>query len=241
MPNCKNCQARLENAYCSTCGQRDINLERPIWGLIGDVVKETFEVDGRAAVTIKTLFRHPGKLTCEFLAGRRRMYTSPLRLYLVISISFFVLVAWLAGSGILLDPGQDPTFDAAVQAGFLADDLPRLMFVLLPIFALLVKVVYFNRLFFDHLIFSLHLHSAAYILFALMLPLEALASRHLALLFIQALVMTGFLAYFVIAIRRVYQSSWFAVAWKSAIILFAYMVIVSIAIENTSDFLIIAD
>ena len=67
-----------------------------------DVVKETFEVDGRAAVTIKTLFRHPGKLTCEFLAGRRRMYTSPLRLYLVISISFFVLVAWLAGSGILL-------------------------------------------------------------------------------------------------------------------------------------------
>jgi hypothetical protein len=152
------------------------------------------------------------------------MYTSPLRLYLVISISFFVLVAWLAGSGILLDPGQDPTFDAAVQAGFLADDLPRLMFILLPIFALLVKIVYAKRLFFDHLIFSLHLHSAAYILFALMLPLEALASRHLALLFI-----------------RVYQSSWFAVAWKSAIILFAYMVIVSIAIENTSDFLIIAD
>jgi hypothetical protein len=53
--------------------------------------------------------------------------------------------------------------------------------------------------------------------------------------------MTGFLAYFVIAIRRVYQSSWFAVAWKSAVILFAYMVVVSIAIENTSDFLIIAD
>ena len=103
------------------------------------------------------------------------------------------------------------------------------MFILLPIFALLVKIVYAKRLFFDHLIFSLHLHSAAYILFALMLPLEALASRHLALLFIQALVMTGFLAYFVIAIRRVYQSSWFAVAWKSAIILFAYMVIVSIA------------
>jgi hypothetical protein len=241
MPNCKNCQARLENAYCSTCGQREINLERPIWGLIGDVVKETFEVDGRAAVTIKTLFRHPGKLTCEFLAGRRRMYTSPLRLYLVISISFFVLVAWLAGSGILLDPGQDPTFDAAVQAGFLADDLPRLMFVLLPIFALLVKVVYFNRLFFDHLIFSLHLHSAAYIVFALMLPLEAIADRHLALLFVQALFMTGFLAYFVMAVRRVYQSSWFAVAWKSAVILFAYMVVVSIAIENTSDFLIIAD
>ena len=241
MTICKNCQAKFENAYCSTCGQRDIDLERPIWGLIGDVVKETFEVDGRAAATIKTLFRHPGKLTSEFLAGRRRTYTSPLRLYLVISISFFVLAAWLASSGILLDPGQDPKFDAAVQAGFLADDLPRLMFILLPIFALLVKIVFSNRLYFDHLIFSLHLHSAAYIVFALMLPLEMLASRHLALLIFQVLVMTGFLAYFVMAVRRVYQSNWFAVAWKSAVILFAYMVVVSIAIENTSSFLIIAD
>jgi len=241
MSNCKNCQARLEKAYCSTCGQRDIDLERPIWDLVGDVVKETFEIDGRVAVTIKTLFRHPGKLTSEFLAGRRRLYTSPLRLYLVISISFFVLVAWLARSGILLDPGQDPNFDAAVQAGFLADDLPRLMFVLLPIFALLVKIVYVDRLYFDHLIFSLHLHSAAYIVFALMLPLETLANRHLALLLAQALVMTGFLAYFVIAIRRVYQSNWFAVAWKSAVILFAYMIVVSMAIESTSSFLIIAD
>jgi hypothetical protein len=241
MSQCRNCQAKLDKTYCSACGQRDIDLERPIWGLIGDVAKETFEIDGRTAVTIKTLFRHPGKLTSEFLAGRRRTYTSPLRLYLVISISFFLLVAWLARSGILLDPGQDPTFDAAVQAGFLADDLPRLMFMLLPIFALLMKIVYSGRLYFDHLIFSLHLHSAAYIVFAFMLPLETLASRHLALLITQAVVMTAFLAYFVVAIRRVYQSSWFAIAWKSAIVLLAYMVIVSIAIENTSDFLIIAD
>ena len=247
MSQCRNCQAKLENAYCSTCGQQDIDLERPILGLIGDVVKETFEIDGRAAVTIKTLFRHPGKLTSEFLAGRRRTYTSPLRLYLVISISFFVLVAWLASSGILLNPGQDPTFDAAVQAGFLSDDLPRLMFVLLPIFAVLVKMVYFKRLYFDHLIFSLHLHSAAYIVFtlmfvfALMLPLEEPDSRYLALMTIETLGLTGFLAYFVIAIRRVYQSSWLMVVCKSAVVLFAYMVVVSIAIESTSSFLIIAD
>ncbi len=154
MPNCKNCQTRLDNAYCPSCGQRDIDLERPIWTLIGNVVKETFEVDRRAALTVRTLFRHPGMLTSEFLDGRRRTYTPPLRLYLVISISFFILVAWFARSGLLLEPGQDPGFDAAVQARFLSDDLPRLMFVLLPMFALLLKVVYFRRMYFDHLIFS---------------------------------------------------------------------------------------
>lgn len=241
MPQCRNCQTSLDGAYCPACGQRNIDLERPIWSLIGDVVKETFELDGRAALTIKTLFHHPGMLTYEFLAGRRRAYTPPLRLYLVISISFFVLVAWLAQSGILLEPGQDLRFDAAVQARFLSDDLPRLMFVLLPMFALLMKSVYFKRLYFDHLIFSIHLHSVAYVILAMMLPLEELANRHVALMILQVVVFVYFLAYFVMAVRRVYQSNWPAVVSKSAVVLFAYMIVVSVAIENTSSFRIIAD
>jgi hypothetical protein len=241
MSECRNCQARLEGDYCQSCGQKNIDLERPIWNLLGDVVKETFELDGRAALTLKTLFLHPGTLTAEFLDGRRRRYTPPLRLYLVVSISFFVLVAWLAQSGILLEPGQDPGFDAAVQARFLSDDLPRLMFLLLPIFALLMKVVYRQRLYFDHLIFSLHLHTAAYVVLVVMLPLEDLANRHIILMFLQVVMLIYFLAYFVMAVRKVYQSGWAAVAAKSAIVLFGYMILVSVVIENTSSFRIIAD
>jgi hypothetical protein len=241
MSECRNCQAKLAGDYCQSCGQRNIDLERPIWNLLGDVIRETFELDGRAALTIKTLFLHPGILTFEFLAGRRRMYTPPLRLYLVVSISFFILVAWLAQSGILLEPGQDPGFDAAVQARFLSDDLPRLMFILLPMFALLMKAVYVRRLYFDHLIFSLHLHSAAYVVLALMLPLEELANRHVLLMLLQVAVLIYFLAYFLLAVRRVYQSTWLAVAAKSFAVLFAYMILVSVVIENTSNFRIIAD
>lgn len=241
MPHCKNCQTNLDGAYCPKCGQRDVDLERPIWSLIGGVVKETFELDGRAALTVRTLFRHPGLLTSEFLAGRRRTYTPPLRLYLVISISFFILVSWLAQSGILLEPGQDPGFDAAVQARFLSDDLPRLMFVLLPMFALLLKVVYRRRMYFDHLIFSLHLHSAAYVILAMMLPLEELANRHVVLIISQVVLLVCFLAYFIVAVRRVYQSGWLAVALKSAVVLFGYLIVVSVAIENSSNFRIIAD
>ena len=141
----------------------------------------------------------------------------------------------------LLEPGQDPSFDAAVQARFLSDDLPRLMFVMLPVFALLMKVVYLDRLYFDHLIFSLHLHSVAYVILAMMLPLEALASRHIVLLIMQIVPFVYFLAHFVFAVRRVYQSKWLAVALKSALVLFAYMILVSVVIENTSNFMIIAD
>jgi hypothetical protein len=241
MPQCKNCDTVFDGDYCPTCGQRNVDLERPIWSLIGDVVRETFEIDGRSALTVKTLFRHPGMLTEEFLAGRRRIYTPALRLYLVISISFFILVAWIARSGLLLDLGQDPGFDAALQARFLSDDLPRLMFVLLPMFALLLKIVYTSRLYFDHLIFSLHFHSAAYVVLTMMLPLEEMANRHTVLMIVQIVLLVYFLAYFVIALRRVYQSSWLAAALKSAAVLFAYMIVVSVVIENTSSFLIIAD
>jgi len=241
MPRCKNCQSSVDSAYCPTCGQRDVDLERPIWSLIADVVKETFELDGRTALTVKILFRYPGLLTSEFLAGRRRTYSSPLRLYLVISISFFVLVTWLAQSGMLLEPGQDPGFDAAVQARFLSDDLPRLMFVLLPVFALMLKVVYLNRLYFDHLIFSLHLHSAAYVVLAMMMLLEELANRHVVLMILKVALFVYFLAYFVLAVRRVYQSNWLAVAFKSTVVSFAYMIVVSVVIENTSNFMIISD
>jgi hypothetical protein len=241
MSECRNCQASLQGDYCQSCGQKNIDLERPIWSLIGEVIKETFELDGRAALTFKTLFLHPGMLTAEFLAGRRRKYTPALRLYLVISISFFILVAWFARSGILLEPGQDPGFDAAIQARFLSDDLPRLMFLLLPVFALLMKGVFVKRLYFDHLIFSIHLHCAAYVILAMMLPLEELANRHVFFMLIQVVVLAYFLVYFVVAVRHVYRSSWPAVAGKSVIVLFGYMILVSVVIENTSNFMIIAD
>jgi hypothetical protein len=152
-----------------------------------------------------------------------------------------VLVAWMAQSGVLLDPGQDPKFDAAVQAQFLSDDLPRLMFVLLPVFALLLKAMYFRRLYFDHLIFSIHLHTAGYVVLALMLPLEDFANESVGLMIAQFVLLVYFLAYFVIAVQRVYASKWLVAALKSGAVLFGYLIVVSVAIENTSNFLIIAD
>ena len=209
--------------------------------LIGEVVKETFDVDGRALRSVRTLFLQPGTLTREFLAGRRKAYTPPLRLYLVISISFFLVIAWAASRGLLLDPGQTVQLDAANQARFMSDELPRLMFILLPMFALLLKLAFWKRLYFDHIIFSIHLHSAAYVVLALMLPMEQVASEHWLPLVVQVAVFAYFLAYLVISVRRVYESNWIIAATKSLVILMGYMILVSVAIETTSNFKILAD
>lgn len=209
--------------------------------LIVDVLKETLDVDGRAFRTLRILFLQPGVLTQEFLAGRRKAFTPPLRLYLVISVSFFLLVAWLAAQGVLLDPEQTIDLDAASQARFMSDELPRLMFLLMPVFALLLKLAFWRRLYFDHLIYSIHLHSAAFIVLAAMLPMEQVASEHWIPMVAQIALLAYFVTYFTISIHRVYQSSWPAASLKSFIILFAYLVIVGGLIEASSNFLILSD
>jgi hypothetical protein len=238
---CKNCNAELAGPYCSVCGQKELDLGRPFGELAGDFVKEIFDLDGRAWRTLKTMFRHPGLLTSEFLAGRRRSYTPPLRLYLFISVTFFILMAWVASQGVLLEPGQEPEADADVQARFLAEDLPRLMFLLLPAFALLLKILLYHRRYFEHLIFSVHLHSAAYVVLAFMVPIENAAATFWPALVTQLLLLTYLAVYMVLALRRVYATTWLGAALRMVVVLFGYMVIVSVMIEGTSSFQIISD
>lgn len=241
MELCKNCAATLDGPYCHACGQRDVDLERPFLELAREILKETFDVDGRAWRTLKTLFAQPGRLTSEFLAGKRKTYTPPLRLYIFISVSFFVLMAWAASRGLLLDPAQTLEADAPRQASFMADELPRLMFLLMPVYALILKAFFRKRLYFDHLIFSVHLHSAAYVILGVMLPFEGVASHNVPAMILQVSVLAYFTAYLVISIRRVYSTTWISAAAKSLAILFAYMIIVSGLIEATSSFLILSD
>lgn len=239
MKHCRNCHAPFDSAYCPDCGQKDIDLKRSMSELVRDLLRETFEIDGRAFRTVRALFLQPGILTAEFLAGRRRAYTPPLRLYLVISVSFFLVAAWIAQKGLLLDAGQTIDADAPGQAQFLSDDLPRLMFILLPIFAVLLKIATPGRLYFDHLIFSIHLHSAAYVVLALMLPLEHVS--HWLPIGVQILLLAYLLSYFVVSMHRVYAVSWLVTIAKSLAILLAYLMLSSGLIETTSSLIILSD
>ena len=76
---------------------------------------------------------------------------------------------------------------------------------------------------------------------ALKMPLEDIAKESTGLMIAHVVLLTGFLAYLVIAIHRVYRSSWLVAALKSAAVLVGYMILVSMAIESTSSFRIIAD
>ncbi|MEM7430826.1 MAG: DUF3667 domain-containing protein [Pseudomonadota bacterium] len=90
-PNCLNCGARLRGQYCGSCGQRSRSRLISLWELVRDAFGDLFELDSRLWKTLIPLLRKPGQLTADYLQGKRARYMPPFRMYLVLSLLFFVV------------------------------------------------------------------------------------------------------------------------------------------------------
>ncbi|NMP29984.1 DUF3667 domain-containing protein [Thalassotalea sp. M1531] len=87
---CENCHAQVNGMYCSQCGQSVESTLKYFWTVILHLLDDIFSFDSRANRTLIPLVFRPGFLTKEYIAGRRVHYVPPLRLYLFISIVFFI-------------------------------------------------------------------------------------------------------------------------------------------------------
>jgi hypothetical protein len=90
---CANCGALVSGRYCAECGQRVEHSLHSLWHFIGEAAEDLTHADSRLWRTLAALFFKPGFLTREFLDGRRMSYLPPLRLYLVLSVLFFLIAA----------------------------------------------------------------------------------------------------------------------------------------------------
>jgi hypothetical protein len=99
-PNCANCGAPLSGKFCSNCGQRREHEMHSVWHFTQEATEDLTHADSRLWSTMTALMLKPGLLTREFLAGRRVKYLPPLRLYLVLSVIFFLIL----GSGAEHEP-----------------------------------------------------------------------------------------------------------------------------------------
>ena len=91
---CRNCGSALEGPYCHRCGQGERSRIVSLWSLLGELIGDLFETDARIWRTLVPLLRKPGFLTCAYLDGRRVAYTPPLRLYLALSVIFFLVASF---------------------------------------------------------------------------------------------------------------------------------------------------
>jgi hypothetical protein len=96
---CHNCAAPMLGAFCAACGQGHETHRRSIWGLLHNFVEEITSLDSRILRTAWALVARPGELSVAFREGRTRRYVPALRLYLFMSLIFFVS---LSAAGIAL-------------------------------------------------------------------------------------------------------------------------------------------
>ena len=89
---CRNCGTVVEGRYCSECGQLAQTFHRPFWALAGEALGDFLSLDGRVMRTIPNLMFKPGRVTREYLQGKRQRFVPPFRLYLLTSFIYFLMM-----------------------------------------------------------------------------------------------------------------------------------------------------
>ncbi|WP_185194827.1 DUF3667 domain-containing protein [Chryseobacterium cheonjiense] len=96
--NCLNCGHTVEERFCPHCGQENIQPKQPFYYLFTHFIEDFTHYDGQFWKTIKYLLFRPGKLTKEYLAGKRQFYVAPVKLYIFISFITFFLPSLFSSS-----------------------------------------------------------------------------------------------------------------------------------------------
>jgi len=176
--SCVGCGSELTGKYCSQCGEkRPSPHDYSILHFFENAFEAFTHFDFKALRAFKTLILKPGTLTRDYLAGKRKAYVGPLQLFLVANILFA-----LFGSSSFRTPLAvqltNPPFAAMKQAKVAEEMAHRTItdeafhrefdstaslqaktwiFLMIPMFALTVAVLYgFRRYFFEHIIFATH-------------------------------------------------------------------------------------
>ncbi len=321
--HCLNCGTPATGKFCAECGQENEDQTVAVKLLARDLLSDVASFDSKLLRTLVPLVVRPGFLTNEYNAGKRVCYLSPFKLYLTLSVLFF-LVLPLTQHGSLVNT---TTLDSApAQAGAalhsarqtaaqiqadkdyqdaqaelksaiqddapglkvapphgramllvghssydlthlpvtveaynaqqrdlrqapdpklvqylkrqiikvkqspkslsdaLLDYIPKMMFVLLPAFALSLKLIYLRskRFYIEHLVFSLHLHAFLFLLLTLLLLVDFAAPRAAAA---TPLAVIAALLYPYFAMRVVYKQSWGKTFLKYVLLALNYLIL----------------
>lgn len=104
------------------------------------------------------------------------------------------------------------------------DTVPIALFFLLPIFALIIKVLYFNKgRYAHHLVFSFYYFSYLFMVFSIVFGVNMIWNIPN---WIDLLIVLSTYIYLFIALKRFYSQGWFLTWFKSGVATFTFMAIV---------------
>lgn len=93
---CATCGTALSGPYCHVCGEKV--LDRHDYAL-GHVLEHGIDAfthfDVKVLRSLWSLFRRPGVMAADILAGRRVRWARPFQLFIVANVLYYLLATWL--------------------------------------------------------------------------------------------------------------------------------------------------
>lgn len=226
---CKNCEAKLLERYkfCPECGQEHKEKVVTFKQFILDFLGDYFTFDSLIIRSIRPLLLRPGFLTMEFLDGRRVRYIPPLRMFIFISIVFFLFLG-AVDSTVDIERSEEAQFlDSFFNVWF-----PRLFFLLLPLFAFFLFILFRKpgRFYLMHFIFSVHYHAFVFLLLTIMVILIDYIFPSSVFLSQWSLLIAIFIVqiYLLVALKTVYGQRWIPTLLKLMLLNVMYNISVMI-------------
>ena len=190
---------------------------------IFDFLGDYFTFDSLIIRSVKPLLFNPGFLTKEFIAGRRVRYIPPMRMFIFISVIFFIILGPVERVSQIERTDEAEFLDAYFNVWF-----PRLFFLLLPLFALFLYVLFRKpgRFYLTHFIFSVHLHAFIFVLLSVMVILIDYLFPSSVFLSQWSVIITVFVLelYLLLALRNVYEQRWFTTFFKLILLNVIYII-----------------
>jgi len=91
---CTNCGHPLDisDRYCPSCSQANSTKKLTLRDFFDEFFASLISYDSRLLKTLSALLTKPGKITRDFIEGKRVSYTNPFRFLLSLSIIYFLML-----------------------------------------------------------------------------------------------------------------------------------------------------
>lgn len=113
---CSDCGAEASGRFCSNCGQ-PTHVHRTLLHLGEEILHGVMHFDSRVWRTLPLLFLNPGKLTREWVHGKRTRYVSPLGMYLFTVFVMFMALSFMPAPGKEIEEATRTIAGAPVTSG----------------------------------------------------------------------------------------------------------------------------
>ncbi|MRI01472.1 DUF3667 domain-containing protein [Kriegella sp. EG-1] len=91
---CRNCgqSLRLTDKYCPNCSQANNTKKLSVSDFLDEFFASLISYDSKLLRTLSAMLTRPGKITLDYIKGKRASYTNPFRFLLSLTIIYFLMI-----------------------------------------------------------------------------------------------------------------------------------------------------